>query len=205
MPTERFDKLSEQKKARISDAISEGFRHGGTGDVHITQIAKNARISRGSLYTYFSNKEDMLIFSLHQAQRSIWKNNRELLAEKNGDYWEMMKAGLQYHFNVCRTNRLYRLLYLPSERNERVGNLSCRLFRGLEYEEYKSWVYHHLSPSYREWFSEEAFGLYQDTCNDVMTIAIQEYLTGTDTEEEITEVFHKKMKHLKPDVKQPAV
>ena len=63
MPTERFDKLSEQKKARISDAISEGFRHGGTGDVHITQIAKNARISRGSLYTYFSNKEDCLLYT----------------------------------------------------------------------------------------------------------------------------------------------
>ena len=36
MPTERFDKLPELKKNRISDAISEAFMHRGTGDIHIT-------------------------------------------------------------------------------------------------------------------------------------------------------------------------
>ena len=50
MPTERFDKLPELKKNRISDAISEAFMHRGTGDIHITQIARSARVSRGSLY-----------------------------------------------------------------------------------------------------------------------------------------------------------
>ena len=49
MPTERFDKLPELKKNRISDAISEAFMHRGTGDIHITQIARSARVSRGSL------------------------------------------------------------------------------------------------------------------------------------------------------------
>ena len=62
MPTERFDKLPELKKNRISDAISEAFMHRGTGDIHITQIARSARVSRGSLYAYFLSKEDMLFF-----------------------------------------------------------------------------------------------------------------------------------------------
>ena len=51
MPTERFDKLPELKKNRISDAISEAFMHRGTGDIHITQIARSARVSRGSLFS----------------------------------------------------------------------------------------------------------------------------------------------------------
>ena len=76
MPTERFDKLPELKKNRISDAISEAFMHRGTGDIHITQIARSARVSRGSLYAYFLSKEDMLFFSLCQTQRFIWEITR---------------------------------------------------------------------------------------------------------------------------------
>ena len=38
--------------------------HRGTGDIHITQIARSARVSRGSLYAYFLSKEDMLFFLL---------------------------------------------------------------------------------------------------------------------------------------------
>lgn len=205
MPTERFDKLSEQKKIRISDAISDAFERGGMGDIHITQIARSARVSRGSLYTYFRSKEDMLSFSLQETQRFIWKNNKEMLLEKNGDYWEMLEDSLRYHFSICRANRLYRLLYLPLEGNERFCSLSYSLFRGKEYVEYKSWIYEHLQPAFKEWFSEEEFGVYQDTCNDILTVSIQGYLTGAGKKEEIIHGFHRKLVHIKPDVKQPAV
>ncbi len=68
MPTERFDKLPELKKNRISDAISEAFMHRGTGDIHITQIARSARVSRGVCMHIFSAKKICCFF--HCARRS---------------------------------------------------------------------------------------------------------------------------------------
>ncbi|MBE7727413.1 MAG: TetR/AcrR family transcriptional regulator [Enterocloster citroniae] len=205
MPTERFDKLPEQKKIRISDAISEEFGRGQTGEIHITQIARSARVSRGSLYSYFRSKEDMLSFSLHQTQRFIWDTNKEILREKDGDYWEMLETSLRYQFSICRTNRLYRLLYLPLEGNESFSSLSYSLFWGKEYADYKTWIYGHMHPAYRERFSEEEFGVYQDTCNDILTVAIQIYMTDAGKKEEITGMFHKKMTHMKPVVDRMAV
>lgn len=205
MPTERFNKLSDQKKMRISDAIGEEFERRGIGEIHITQIAKNARVSRGSLYSYFRSKEDMLSFSLRQTQRFIWENNKGILLEKDGDYWEMMDTSLRYQFSICRTNRLYRLLYLPLVGNESFGSLSYSLFCGEEYEGYKSWIYEHMHPAYKGFFSEEAFGVYQDTCNDILTVSLQAYMTGAGKKEEITGMFHKKMTHMKPDVNRVAV
>ena len=205
MPTERFDKLPELKKNRISDAISEAFMHRGTGDIHITQIARSARVSRGSLYAYFLSKEDMLFFSLCQTQRFIWENNKKILLEYGGDYWKMLETSLRYHFSICRTNRLYRLLYLPIEGNESFSLLSRSLLHGKEYMEYKAWIYRHLMPAYRERFSEDEFGVYQDTCNGILTVSIQEYISGAGKKEDIMACFHNKIIYIRPEVKQQTV
>lgn len=59
MPTERFERLHEEKKKKISDAILREVQRTAWGEIQISRIARSAKVSRASLYTYFPDKEDM--------------------------------------------------------------------------------------------------------------------------------------------------
>lgn len=69
MPTERFSRLQETKRNQISEAIITEFQRTTYGELQISNIARNAKISRASLYTYFPNKEDLFRFALEQIQK----------------------------------------------------------------------------------------------------------------------------------------
>lgn len=69
MPTERFFKLSPEKRQEVVDAIRDEYERTSYGELHISKIARNAKISRASLYTYFSGREDLFRFAVAQAKR----------------------------------------------------------------------------------------------------------------------------------------
>ena len=60
MPTERFLRLSENKKQVIREAAKKELSRVPYEKVSINQIIQNADISRGSFYTYFEDKEDVV-------------------------------------------------------------------------------------------------------------------------------------------------
>ena len=62
MPTERFDRLAPDKKKAILQAAVVEFSRVPFEKVSINKIIKNADISRGSFYTYFEDKRDLLQF-----------------------------------------------------------------------------------------------------------------------------------------------
>ena len=62
MPTERFYRLSDEKKMAIRDAAMQEFTRVPFEKASINQIIQNAEISRGSFYTYFEGKRDVLSF-----------------------------------------------------------------------------------------------------------------------------------------------
>ena len=73
MPTERFYRLPEEKKRIIRDAAFKEFARVPIDKVSINQIIKEADISRGSFYTYFEDKWDLLgyIFEESQDRKSV--------------------------------------------------------------------------------------------------------------------------------------
>lgn len=77
MPTERFIHLQETKQARISEAIIAEFQRTAYGELRISNIARNAKISRASLYTYFPDKEDLFQFALEQIQKQNLKCHKQ--------------------------------------------------------------------------------------------------------------------------------
>ena len=70
MPTERFYRLPEAKKQVIRQAAIKEFARVPFEKASINQIIQNADISRGSFYTYFEDKQDVVryIFEDHAAQ-----------------------------------------------------------------------------------------------------------------------------------------
>ena len=71
MPTDRFYHLPEDKKQGISEAVINEFLRTSYGEIKISNIIREARISRGSIYTYFVNKEDMYWFAWAQTKGGV--------------------------------------------------------------------------------------------------------------------------------------
>ena len=85
MPTQRFLHLPDIKREKIKRAAIREFSRFSFSDVSINQIIKEADISRGSFYTYFEDKEDLLAYLLHDFQESckLWFNKNMELCEGN--------------------------------------------------------------------------------------------------------------------------
>ena len=88
MATERFEKLSDDKKSRILTAAREEFARVPYEEASINQIIKNAGISRGSFYTYFEDKNDLLQYVFSQDEEDSRRFFRELVIEYEGDFWK---------------------------------------------------------------------------------------------------------------------
>ena len=66
MPTQRFLKLKEEKKQAILEAAVHEFSRVPYSSASINQIIKEADISRGSFYTYFEDKDDLMRYMLRR-------------------------------------------------------------------------------------------------------------------------------------------
>ncbi len=63
--TESFEKITQEKRDKIlGSAISEFAEH-GFDSANINKIAKDAGVSIGSMYKYFSSKEDLFLTVVH--------------------------------------------------------------------------------------------------------------------------------------------
>ena len=85
MPTQRFLNLKDSKKNAILEAAAHGFARVPYSAVSINQIIKEAEISRGSFYTYFEDKDDLMRYMLRGFRDTLRKKVFEFLEEENGN------------------------------------------------------------------------------------------------------------------------
>lgn len=96
MPTDRFYRLPEEKRKVICDAVRKEFARVPFEKASINQIIRNANISRGSFYTYFTDKEDAVEFVLNDdltRMRSVCENALDI---NGGEYLDMLKVLFEY-------------------------------------------------------------------------------------------------------------
>lgn len=63
--TELFEKISEEKQSKIFEAAIAEFAEHGYESANINNIAQNAGVSIGSMYKYFTNKEELYLTIIH--------------------------------------------------------------------------------------------------------------------------------------------
>ena len=85
MPTQRFLNLKDSKKNAILEAAAHEFARVPYSAVSINQIIKEAEISRGSFYTYFEDKDDLMRYMLRGFRDTLRKKVFEFLEEKEED------------------------------------------------------------------------------------------------------------------------
>lgn len=71
MPTKTFLSLPIEKRTAIFNAALEEFADNGYSVASTNKICKCAGISKGSMFQYFENKEDLFLFVVKKALRDI--------------------------------------------------------------------------------------------------------------------------------------
>ena len=86
MPTQRFFKLKEEKRQLILKAAAHEFSRVPYSAASINQIIKEADISRGSFYTYFEDKDDLLRYMLRGVREQFRERALDLLDEMGSPF-----------------------------------------------------------------------------------------------------------------------
>lgn len=91
MPTERFMRLPKEKIEAIRIAAAKEFMRVPPEEASINRIIHDADISRGSFYTYFEDKQDLLKWLICAHAERHFNGYITTLQENGGDVWAMLE------------------------------------------------------------------------------------------------------------------
>ncbi len=97
MASERFYRLSARKRKLICDAGFRELARVPIDKVSINRIIQDAEISRGSFYTYFEDKWDLLRLIMDEKRKEMQASAGHYLISSGGDVWFMLRSV----FNDC--------------------------------------------------------------------------------------------------------
>lgn len=80
----------EQRRANILEAAKKVFMENGYERTTMKHVMDAAEVSRGGLYQYFSNKEDLYEAILEEGLRQSAENTKEILASEVDSYWNIL-------------------------------------------------------------------------------------------------------------------
>src|SRR4029453_15963800 len=97
----RWRRLPEERPRQILDAALEVFGERGLAGARLDDIARRAGVSKGTIYLYFPNKEELF----REVVRAIVIDRlRQAAAEAGeGDPVDELKRYLRAHWNFVRT------------------------------------------------------------------------------------------------------
>ena len=90
MPSERFKRLPEEKQKKIRDACMAEYTRTTIEKASLNRMIEDAGISRGSFYTYFDSKWDVLGYLCESFINEFYECGVRCLEEAQGDIWEML-------------------------------------------------------------------------------------------------------------------
>lgn len=95
MPTERFYRLPKEKSEAIRQAAIREFKRVSPDEASINKIIQDAEISRGSFYTYFTDKHDLLKWLLWEGTKNFQRFYVTELQKNGGDIWDVFDNVLE--------------------------------------------------------------------------------------------------------------
>ena len=96
MPTERFYRLAAEKQSAIWRAVFDEFASEPFEKASINRIIQTADISRGSFYTYFEDKKDLLHWMLSDVIAQVRTFLEQEVDATGGDVFRMLERFLSW-------------------------------------------------------------------------------------------------------------
>lgn len=105
MPKRRFDKLDPELRGRILKAAALEFGTHGYADASLNRIVEQAGISKGSMYYYFEDKEDLFSMVLQDLEeRSADLGKLPIAALTAENYWSSVSAAFRAWLRIAVEN-----------------------------------------------------------------------------------------------------
>lgn len=115
------------KREQILDGAKRVFMKGGFDAVSMNDITKEAGVSKGTIYVYFENKEDLFAAMIQQERSRIVETVRHVLDEDKPLRQTLMEFGvtLASHITADHTIRAMRIVLGVTDR---MPQLACGFF-----------------------------------------------------------------------------
>jgi AcrR family transcriptional regulator len=108
MPTERFLNLNPSKKNRIEAALIKEMMKHSYEHINLSNVIREANISRGSFYQYFINKHDFYFYILYElGQIKSSYMNIDLLQDASISFVQKLKHILEASITFSKTHSKY--------------------------------------------------------------------------------------------------
>ena len=88
---------NNNKRERILDAMQELMRTASAQAISVSDIAQKAGIGKGSIYYYFSSKNDIIDAVIERSYSRVLDAGRELAASSHMDAFQKMEI----IYNAC--------------------------------------------------------------------------------------------------------
>jgi len=127
--SERRAREKKQRRTMIIDAAENVFFAKGLDPSTMDDIAEKAELSKGTLYLYFKNKEDLYLALTHRSLEQLVGLFLEAVEKHVSGLDKVRAIGLAYmEFAKRHPDKLQSMLYfesLPSEFDEESANASA--------------------------------------------------------------------------------
>ncbi len=102
-----FQNLKEDKKNRIIDAALEEFSLRPFNEASITNIVKNADISRGSFYQYFGNKENIYKYLVNYLYAKHRDELVDILLKNSGQLYPSLLEFYEHYIDALFESKYF--------------------------------------------------------------------------------------------------
>ncbi|MCD8220706.1 MAG: TetR/AcrR family transcriptional regulator [Clostridiales bacterium] len=197
MPSERFYRLSAAKQQRIKEAVMKEFARVPFEKVSINQIVQTAGISRGSFYTYFNDKNDLVRWLLEDTRDQMQYLMNEEMSRQDGDYFSMLKIMFESAVSAMKNEEIfsvYRNIF-SSQECLRQGGMDMMPSVVRMYEEGSPIrrIYEHVDKHVLRLERYEDFIPVALQAGTAMMIYLKQYYEHPDSLTEIRRLFHQSL------------
>ena len=200
MPTERFLRLPKEKAEIIRRAAIEEFKRVPPEDASINKIIQAAEISRGSFYTYFEDKYDLLKWLMGDFIGNYRRGYLDGLLEHDGDLWKVFAQVFRHTVQWVDEQGLVEIVgnmmkgtYF-SEQMTNGASGGCEL--EAENRDYAEILYRHVDPACCTLETEEFHELMSMHAASLI-VSLKMYFTGEKSMDEVEKMYLRRMKLLR--------
>lgn len=200
MATDRFVRLPKEKQEVILRAAIKEFAQVPFDKVSINKIIKEADISRGSFYTYFVDKKDVLHYIIMNTLIQYKKAFLKSLRKNQGDIWEALEDLLDYSINSCFKHGLFdffRNIALYSNSDDMLGEFFKDSGAENEGERLGRWVFENIDKTLLKIQRFDDFALFMDLAMSSMMMALRSYYKDEKALDQIRLEYHRKLEILR--------
>lgn len=195
MPTERFNRLPEAKRRVILEAAKKEFARVPFEKASINQIIKNADISRGSFYTYFEDKQDVVRCIFEDGRDEMESVCRSALEEYQGDYLKMLERLFEYFVaTLQKTKESLEMVKNIFSYQENAGALGIGNFPGIGDEVPGNspifWILERVDKSRMRWNDIEHFKAMSGLGAAALMISVKQYYEHPERLEQVRANYH---------------